>query len=181
MSSRIKNNNFKKINGKVQWPFSSQMNSNQYSSVMKPKVVKLVGMRGTTSFMKKDSPKLDVQTNGRKTRLTINRGTQKIKHDSLSTHEMPEAKNHLSSVNHICDSCDTNIESEISRVLILCDLDGGPRLVFTHFFAPCWNLGKLLKKYGNFRIEKMSFSFPENMSMKDESIRKMQTKFDFWI
>ena len=181
MSSRIKNNNFKKINGKAHWPFSSKINSNQYSSEMKPKVVKLVGMRGTTAFMKKDIPKLDVQTNVRKTRLTINRGTQKIMHDDLSTQEIPEAKNHLSSMDHICDSCGTNIDSEISRVLILSDLDGGPRLVFTHFFAPCWNLGNLLKKYENMQIEKMSFSFPENMSMKNESIRKMQTKFDFWV
>lgn len=180
MSSRIKSNNFR-IDGKVQGPFSSNMDSNQHSSLMKSRVKKIVGMRGTASFMKKDSPKLDVQRKGRKTRLTINRGTQKFMHDVLATQEMPEAKKHLSSVNHVCDSCGTNINYEISRVLILSNMDGGPRLVFTHFFAPCWNFEKLLKKHRNCCIEKISFSFPENMSICDESIRKIQTSFHFWI
>jgi hypothetical protein len=180
MSSRIKSNNFR-IDGKVQGPFSSNMDSNQYSSLMKSRVKKIVGMRGTASFMKKDSPKLDVQRKGRKTRLTINRINQKVMHDVLATQEMPEAKKHLSSVNHVCDSCGTNINYEISRVLILSNMDGGPRLVFTHFFAPCWNFEKLLKKHRNCCIEKISFSFPENMSICDESIRKIQTSFHFWI
>lgn len=181
MSSRIKNSNFKKNNGKVQWPFSSHVESKQHSPVMKPQVVKLVGMRGTDSFMKKESPKLDIQSNRRKTRLTINRGTQKIMYDRFSIQEAPEDRKYLSSVNHVCDSCGVSIHSEISRVLILSNIDGGPHLVFLHFFAPCWNLENFLKKYPNFTIEKMSFSFPEKMSMSEGSIRKMQTEFDFWI
>ncbi|MFZ8922883.1 MAG: hypothetical protein ACO2Y0_08020 [Nitrosopumilaceae archaeon] len=180
MSSRIKNSNFKKNNDKVQWPFSSHVESKQYSPIIKP-LVKLVGMRGTNFFMKKESPKLDIQSNRRKTRLTINRGTQKIMLDSLSIQQIPEDRRHLSSVNHVCDSCGVNIGSEISRVLILSNIDGGPHLVLLHFFAPCWNLENLLKKYPNFTIEKMSFSFPENMSMSKGSIRKMQTEFDFWV
>ena len=97
--------------------------------------------------------------------------------------QLPVEKNtkHYSSEKHVCSTCKEEIDSEISRILIMCDIDGGPRLLCFHFFFPCWDFELLCQKYPNLVIEKVGFSITENVLIKESSIKDMQENLSFWI
>ena len=84
-----------------------------------------------------------------------------------------------SSEKHVCCTCKKEI-TDISRILIMCDKDGGPRLLCFHFFFPCWDFEHLCQEYPNLIIDKAGFSIPENILMKQSSINDMQTNLEFW-
>ncbi len=60
------------------------------------------------------------------------------------------------------------------------DKDGGPRLLCFHFFFPCWDFDLLIQKYPNLVIDHAGFSIPENIRMKESSIRDLQKNLEFW-
>jgi hypothetical protein len=60
------------------------------------------------------------------------------------------------------------------------DKDGGPSLLCFHFFFPCWDLNLLCQKYPYLIINKLGFSFPENITMEEKSIKDMQENLEFW-
>ena len=84
-----------------------------------------------------------------------------------------------SSEKHVCDTCKEEIPN-ISRVLLMRDVDGGPRLLCFHYFFPCWDMELLCQQYPNFVIDKAGFSIPENMSIKESSLIEMQSNLDYW-
>jgi len=88
------------------------------------------------------------------------------------------AKTH-SSEKHVCDTCKEEIP-DISRVLLMRDIDGGPRLLCFHYFSPCWDMALLCQQYPNFAIEKAGFSIPENIQLKESSITELQKNVDLW-
>jgi len=61
------------------------------------------------------------------------------------------------------------------------DRDGGPHLLCFHFFYPCWDMNLLSQQYPNLKIDRIGFSFPENMVMNESSIKKIQTNCELWI
>ena len=87
---------------------------------------------------------------------------------------------HHSSEKHVCSTCKEEIV-DISRVLIMRDRDGGPRLLCFHFFYPCWDMELLCQKYPNLIIDRTGLSFPENLVMSKSSIKKIQKNQEFWI
>jgi hypothetical protein len=87
---------------------------------------------------------------------------------------------HHSSEKHVCDTCKEEIH-DISRVLIMRDKDGGPRLLCFHYFFPCWDMQLLCQQYPNLIIDMVRFSFPENISMKESSIKDIQENLEMWI
>jgi hypothetical protein len=87
---------------------------------------------------------------------------------------------HHSSEKHVCSTCKEEI-IDISRVLIMRDRDGGPRLLCFHFFYPCWDMELLCQKYPNLIIDRTGLSFPENLVMSKSSIKKIQKNQEFWI
>ena len=84
-----------------------------------------------------------------------------------------------SSEKHVCSTCKEEI-TDISRVLVMSDKDGGPRLLCYHFFFPCWDFEHLCQQYPNLIIDKAGFSIPENILMSDSSIKNMQKNLEFW-
>jgi len=88
---------------------------------------------------------------------------------------------HYSSKKHVCSTCKEEIHSEISRILIMRDIDRGPRLLCFHFFFPCWSFELLCQKYPNLVIDKAGFSIPENILIKENSIKNMQKDLELWI
>ncbi len=86
---------------------------------------------------------------------------------------------HHSSEKHFCSTCKAEI-IDISRVLIMRDRDGGPQLLCYHFFYPCWDVEFIFQQYPNLIIDRMGFSFPENL-MSKSSIKKIQKNQELWI
>lgn len=82
---------------------------------------------------------------------------------------------------HVCSTCKEEIDSEISRILIMRDIDGGPRLLCFHFFYPCWSFELLCKKYPHLIIDKVGFIIPGNILIKKSSINNMQKNLELWI
>ena len=81
---------------------------------------------------------------------------------------------------HVCSTCKEKIV-DISRDLIMNDIDGGARLLCFHFFYPCWDMDLLRQQYPNLRIHRVGFSFPENIIISESFIKKMQKNQEFWI
>lgn len=81
---------------------------------------------------------------------------------------------------HVCSTCKEEIDSEISRILIMRDIDGGPRLICFHFFFPCWSFELLCKKYPDLIIDKAGFIIPGNIRIKKSSIKNMQKNLELW-
>ncbi len=96
--------------------------------------------------------------------------------------QLPVEKNtkHYSLEKHVCATCNEEIDYEISRVLLMSDKDGGPRLLCFHFFFPCWDFELLIQKYPCLVIDHAGFSIPENIRMKESSIRDLQKNLEFW-
>ena len=86
---------------------------------------------------------------------------------------------HHSSEKHVCSTCKEEI-IDISRVLIMRDRNCGPRLLCFHFFYPCWDTELLFQQYPNLIIDRVGFSFPENL-MSKSSIKKIQKNQELWI
>jgi hypothetical protein len=84
-----------------------------------------------------------------------------------------------SSEKHVCDTCKEEI-LDISRILIMRDKDSGPRLLFYHFFFPCWDMNLLCQQYPNLVIDRIGFSFNEDVQIKQSSIEHMQKNFELW-
>jgi hypothetical protein len=87
--------------------------------------------------------------------------------------------NLYSSEKHVCGTCKEEI-IDISRILIMRDKDGGPRLLCYHFFFPCWDFEHLCQEYPNLIIDKAGFSFPESILIRESSINDMLTNLEFW-
>ncbi len=81
---------------------------------------------------------------------------------------------------HVCDTCQSEIGDEISRLIIMRDKDRGPRLLCFHFFFPCWDLRLLCQKYPNLIVDHLRFSFPENLKISKKSLKDMKSNFGFW-
>ena len=79
----------------------------------------------------------------------------------------------------VCYTCKEEI-SDISRVLLMRDIDGGPQLLCFHYFFPCWDMKLLCQQYPNLVIERAVFSIPENMPIKESSQIEMKSNLDYW-
>ena len=81
---------------------------------------------------------------------------------------------------HICHTCQEVIDSEISRVILMRNVDRAPRLFFFHFFVPCWDFKALCKKYPNLTLDLAGFSIPNNISLEEKTLRDMQKNIQLW-
>jgi len=123
--------------------------------------------------------KLDILAHSKEITLIIEKGTKRSTH--ILNHSLVEKNiKHYSSEKHVCDTCKEEI-TDISRVLIMRDIDGGPRLLCFHYFFPCWDMQLLCQQYPNLVIDKTAFSIPENMSIKENFIKDMQNNIDLWV
>ncbi|MGD8708723.1 MAG: hypothetical protein PVI88_08590, partial [Nitrosopumilaceae archaeon] len=131
------------------------------------------------SFWNYKAPKLDVVAN-KKVTLTVEKGTKRITYFLNEIISEEKLISQYSSEKHICDTCCQEIDSNISRTLLMSDKDEGPRLLCFHFFYPCWDFKLLVQKYPNMTIDKTGFSVPETIALKERSIKDMQNNLDFW-
>ena len=146
------------------WPFGSKVNCY-------PELAQY--------FTKKpQNQKHDILIHGKQTTLTVEKGTKTITHVLNSS--LLEEKNtkHQSPKNHVCSTCKEKI-TDISRVLIMRDRDGGPRLLFFHYFFPCWDMKLLCQQYPKLAIDKLGFSIPENIAIKENSVKSMLESLDW--
>jgi len=65
--------------------------------------------------------------------------------------------NHRPIEEQTCSSCNKEIDSKISRIILMRDIDGGPRLFCLHFFYHCWDFKSLCRKFPNLTIETAGF------------------------
>ena len=112
--------------------------------------------------------------------LNVEKGTKRITFFVNSIDSNENSIHQYSSEKHVCDTCNNEIGVNISRILLLRDRDGGPRLLCFHFFFPCWDFELLIQKYSKFVIERTGFSVPERIPLKEKSIKEMQNNLDFW-
>jgi hypothetical protein len=112
-------------------------------------------------------------------------GSKENYYEDLVSHFTKKSNNHKCDIlvhgKQITLTVEKGTKRISSRVLIMRDKDGGPRLLCFHFFYPCWDMELLCQQYPNLVIEKTSFSIPENMSLKPSSIESLQTNQDLWI
>lgn len=126
------------------------------------------------------NPKMDILAHSKEITLIVEKGTKRTTHILNPNLPIKINRKHNSAEKHVCDTCREEINSEISRVLIMRDKDGGPRLLCLHFFFPCWDLDLICQKYPNLIIDKTAFSIPENIHIKESSIKDMQQNIEFW-
>lgn len=81
---------------------------------------------------------------------------------------------------HVCYTCKKEIDADISRILIMRDKDGGPRLFCFHFFFPCWDFTQICQNNPDLVIDSAGFSVPENISLKEDSLQDLQKNLEFW-
>jgi hypothetical protein len=129
---------------------------------------------------KSNNHKCDILVHGKQITLTVEKGTKRISYFLNPSLPVEKTTKHDFLKSHVCSTC-KEVITDISRVLIMRDKDGGPRLLCFHFFYPCWDMELLCQQYPNLVIEKTSFSIPENMSLKPSSIESLQTNQDLWI
>jgi len=120
---------------------------------------------------------------------TLTQNTRRTPHSKLSIIPIRSSgkckikKQNISKIHpsekHVCDTCKEEIP-DISRVLLLRDVDGGPRLLCFHYFSPCWSMELLCQQYPNLVIERAGFSIPENVPIKESSLIEMQSGLDYW-
>lgn len=82
---------------------------------------------------------------------------------------------------HECDTCKEEIGYNISKILILENKDGGRKFLSFHFFFPCWDIDFLCQKYPNMTIDRMGFSFPQDMTISKNSISKIKKNLEYWV
>ena len=66
------------------------------------------------------------------------------------------------------------------EVITMRDRDLGPRLLFFHFFYPCWDMELLCQQYPNLKIDQIGFSFPEELKMSEDSIQQIKSCPELW-
>jgi hypothetical protein len=124
------------------------------------------------------SQKSDVLIYSKKITLVVEKGTNKITHFLNPQLQLKKDKRY-SSKKHVCCTCKEEI-TEISRVLIMCDKDGGPRLLFFHYFFPCWDMDLLCQKYPDLVIDRFGFSFPESLQISESCEKDLKQNLEFW-
>ena len=124
------------------------------------------------------SQKLDVLIYSKKITLVVEKGTRQMTYFLKPQLQLKKAI-HYSSEKHVCCTCKEEV-TDISRVLIMCDKDGGPRLLFSHYFFPCWDMDLLCQKYPNLVIDRLGFSFPENLKISESSVKDLKQNIKFW-
>ena len=130
-------------------------------------------------FTKKpQNQKHDILIHGKQTTLTVEKGTKTIPHILNPSLLVEKDTENLSSKSHVCSTCKEEI-TDIARVLIMRDRDGGPRLLSFHYFFPCWDMKLLCQQYPNLVIDKLGFSIPENISIMGSSMKNMLEKLDW--
>jgi len=131
-------------------------------------------------FTKKShNHKHDILVHGRQITLTIEKGTKTIPHILNPSLLAEKDTKNQASKSHVCSTCKEEI-TDIARVLIMRDRDGGPRLLSFHYFFPCWDMELLCQQYPNLLIDKLGFSIPENISIKENSMKNMLENLDWW-
>ena len=79
----------------------------------------------------------------------------------------------------VCDACKKEIGCEISRIVIMRNIERST-FVFFHFFFPCWDFKTLCQKYPRVIINKAGFSVPQELMIKDTSMKDLEKKFELW-
>ena len=130
-------------------------------------------------FTKKPhNQKHDVLVHGKQITLTVEKGTKTISHVLNSSSLEEKDTKQQSSTSHVCSTCKKEIP-DISRILIMRDRDGGPRLLFFHYFFPCLDMKLLCQQYPKLTIDKLGFGIPENMAIKENSVKSMLESLDW--
>jgi hypothetical protein len=112
--------------------------------------------------------------------LKIKNLNRNFNFDKITVLPKENVRRHYSSEKHVCSTCKTEIGSEISRIMITNDIDGSPRLFCFHFFFPCWDMRYFCQKYQNLTIERAGFSIPENITIKEKSMKDLQKNLEYW-
>ena len=90
------------------------------------------------------SQKLDILIYSKKITLVVEKGTRQMTY-FLNPQLQLKKSTHYSSEKHVCSTCKEEI-IDISRVLIMCDKDGGPRLLFFPLLFSLLGYGSFVSK-----------------------------------
>lgn len=165
------------------WPLSSNQNNNRQIEryISKDSIrTQIIYNRGTDSFYTEKSLPSRTLFKSKVIEVTIQRGTKRIKHSLNSSFNEEQSVVYPVIGKHVCDTCKAEIGHEISRIILMRDIDGGPRVLCFHFFFPCWDMELLCQKYPNLIIDKLRFSFPKKMKLDHNTMKELQNNLDFW-
>jgi hypothetical protein len=124
------------------------------------------------------SQKSDLLIYSKKITLVVEKGTRQMIFFLKPQLQLKKGI-HYSSEKHVCSTCKEEV-IDISRVLIMRDKDDGPRLLFFHYFFPCWDMDLLCQKYPNLVIDRLGYSFPENLKISESFVKDLKQNLKFW-
>ena len=164
------------------WPLSSNSNNHEIERYDGNNSIRtrITNSRGTDSFYLEEPLPSNALYKSKVIEVTVQRGTKRIKHSLNSISIQGQTQIYPTLGKHVCDTCKSEIGHEISRIILMRDIDGGPHLLCFHFFFPCWDMELLCQKYPNLIIDKLRFSLPKKMKLKKESLQDLQNNLNFW-
>ena len=82
----------------------------------------------------------------------------------------------FSLVPHISYLCDN-----LYRFCILRDIDDNPRVLYFHYFFPCWDFDLFCQKYTTFHLDKVGFICNEEFTSDSKYLKHLQSDLETWI
>ena len=81
----------------------------------------------------------------------------------------------------ICDTCKSEITDDLCRFFVLDDRDHNPRVVFFHWFFPCWSIEEFFHKYSNFKIIKTGCDVDEKIYKNSKFKKQLESDLTLWL
>ncbi|CAD6521956.1 conserved hypothetical protein [metagenome] len=130
----------------------------------------------TNASMKTDSSKKE--TNYEVQTIIVEKGTKRIRVRRHPTQKESVRTDKIQKI--VCDSCNSEIGSNICKVVLMHNKDGGPQVLHYHFFFPCWDFELLVKKFKNFTLDRVGVSVPEDIIITKTAMIDLKNNFEYW-
>jgi len=80
-----------------------------------------------------------------------------------------------------CDTCKRTLEFLPYRIVNIRDKNFKNRVLYFHYFFPCWDMDYLMQAYDGCKIISAGFSFDSEVLEKPLLVRNMEKNTDLWI
>ena len=79
-----------------------------------------------------------------------------------------------------CDTCKTEIVDNLCRFCIMRDIDDNPRVLYFHYFFPCWDFDLFCQKYPTLYLDKAGFICNEEFTSDSKCLRYLESDLETW-
>ena len=90
-------------------------------------------------------------------------------------------KNHVSTTNPVCFTCQSSIDDLTYRIVIVKDkVFQKHKLLSFHYFFPCWDIDYVCQNLGEYEIFKAGFRCEESILKNHKAINNLRKNADLW-